>query len=229
MYGLKGVPWSFYIFQAFPHGTPGRSETAESWQHRTHSRSVRCAFLSHPRAATAVCSVKSRRDGLIIAQHAVLGSEECVDQSRKGRLNNGSIACAIRNFPHLFADCRLSSAGAEHQVNQARFVTMRHENQPSLTGPTAGRGRLVFLAHCTQHWFGAVPLFSSCTACMRRTVLGYYQVVPAGLCATNSCCYNPRSKQTECVRRYRSASCEAVVISNLSSTFCHNTSPSSKV
>ena len=25
---------------------------------------------------------------------------------------------------------------------------MRHETQPSLTG-------LVFLAHCTQHWFGA--------------------------------------------------------------------------
>src|SRR5882762_11205733 len=65
-------------------------------------------------------------------------------------------------------------------VNQARYVTMRHENQPSLTG-------LVFLAHWTQHWFGAVPLSSSCTACMRRTVLGYYQVVPAGLCATNSC------------------------------------------
>src|SRR5882724_1028067 len=57
---------------------------------------------------------------------------------------------------------------------------MRHENQPSLTG-------LVFLAHGTQHWFGAVPLFSSCTACMRRTVLGYDQVVPAELCATNSC------------------------------------------
>src|SRR5882757_6297944 len=71
----------------------------------THSRSVRCAFLSSPRAATAVCSVKSRRDALIIAQHAVLGSEECLDQpapacrgSRKGRLNYGSIACAIRNF-----------------------------------------------------------------------------------------------------------------------------------
>ena len=53
-------------------------------------------------------------------------------------------------------------------------------NQPSLTG-------LVFLAHCTQHWFGAVPSFSSSTACMHRTVLGYYQVVPAGLFATNSC------------------------------------------
>jgi hypothetical protein len=125
----------------------------------------------------------------------VLGSEECVDQSRKGRLNHGSIACAIRNFQqwnslgdgngtrqrkqqvnviryasdrdrhhrvlardpaqvsmqlisHLFRDCRLSSAGAEHQVNQARYVTMRHENQPSRTG-------LVLLAHCTQHWFGA--------------------------------------------------------------------------
>jgi len=38
-------------------------------------------------------------------------------------------------------------------------VTIRHENQPSLTG-------LVFLAHGTQHWFGAVPLFSSCTAGM---------------------------------------------------------------
>ena len=87
---------------------------------------------------------------------------------------------SMQSIPHLFADCRLSSAGAEHQVNQARYVTMRHENQPSLTG-------LVFLAHWTQHWFGAGPLFSSCTACMRRTVLGYYQVVPAGLCATNSC------------------------------------------
>ena len=87
---------------------------------------------------------------------------------------------SMQSIPHLFPDCRLSSAGAEHQVNQARYVTMRHENQPSLTG-------LVFLAHCTQHWFGAGPSFSSCTACMRRTVLGYYQVVPAGLCATNSC------------------------------------------
>jgi hypothetical protein len=87
---------------------------------------------------------------------------------------------SMRSIPHLFPDCRLSSTGAEHQVNQARYVTMRHENQPSLTG-------LVFLAHCTQHRFGAGPSFSSCTACMRRTVLGYYQVVPAGLCATNSC------------------------------------------
>jgi hypothetical protein len=65
---------------------PGVAGTAESWQDRTHSCSVRCAFLSSPRAATAVCSVESRRDGLIIAQHAVLGSQECVDQSRKGRL-----------------------------------------------------------------------------------------------------------------------------------------------
>ena len=87
---------------------------------------------------------------------------------------------SMQSIPHLFPDCRLSSAGAEHQVNQAKHETMRHENQPSLTG-------LVFLAHCTQHWFGAVPSFSSCTACMRRTVLGYDQVVPAGLCATNSC------------------------------------------
>src|SRR5712675_1692869 len=93
---------------------------------------------------------------------------------------------SMQSIPHLFADYRLSSAG-EHQVDQARYVTMRHENQTSLTGPTAGRGRLVFLAHGTQHWFGAVPLFSSCTACMRRTVLGYFQVVPSGLCATNSC------------------------------------------
>jgi hypothetical protein len=87
---------------------------------------------------------------------------------------------ARENAMVTIADCRLSSAGAEHQVNQARYVTMRHENQPSLTG-------LVFLVHCTQHWFGAVPSFSSCTACMRRTVLGYSQVVPAGLCARNSC------------------------------------------
>ena len=87
---------------------------------------------------------------------------------------------SMQSIPHPFPNCRLSFAGAEHHVNQARYVTMRHENQPSLTG-------LVFLAHCTQHWFGAVPLFSSCTACMRQTVLGYYQVVPAGLCATNRC------------------------------------------
>jgi len=57
---------------------------------------------------------------------------------------------SMQSIPHLFPDCRLSPAGAEHQVNQAKYVTMRHENQPSLTG-------LVFLAHCTQHWFGAVP------------------------------------------------------------------------
>jgi len=54
---------------------------------------------------------------------------------------------SMQSIPHLFADCRLSSAGAEHQVNQAKYVTMRHENQPSLTGPTTGRGGLVFLAH----------------------------------------------------------------------------------
>jgi hypothetical protein len=28
----------------------------------------------------------------------VLGSEECLDQSREGRMNHGRIACAIRNF-----------------------------------------------------------------------------------------------------------------------------------
>jgi len=55
---------------------------------------------------------------------------------------------SMQSIPHLFADYRLSSAGAEHQVDQARYVTMRLENQPSLTG-------LVFQAHGTQHWFGA--------------------------------------------------------------------------
>jgi hypothetical protein len=40
----------------------------------------------------------------MIAQHAVLGSEECVDQSRKGRLNYGRIACAIRNFLNSSAE-----------------------------------------------------------------------------------------------------------------------------
>ena len=76
----------------------------------SHPFGTMCIPLS-PRAATAVCSVKSRRDGLIIAQHAVLGSEECVDQpapacrgSRKGRLNYGSIACAIRNFLNSSAE-----------------------------------------------------------------------------------------------------------------------------
>src|SRR6266567_9049083 len=94
------------------------------------------------------------------------------DRDRHHRvLSRDPAQVSMQSIPHLFADCRLSSAGAEHQVNQARYVTMRHENQPSLTG-------LVFLAHWTQHWFGAVPLFSSCTACMRRTVLGYYPVVP---------------------------------------------------
>jgi hypothetical protein len=103
------------------------------------------------------------------------------DRDRHHRvLARDPVQLSMQSIPHLFLDCRLSSAGTEHQVNQARYVTMRHENQPSLTG-------LVFLAHWTQHWFGAVPSFSSCTACMRRTVLGYYQVVPAGLCATNSC------------------------------------------
>ena len=92
---------------------------------------------------------------MIIAQHAVLGSEECVDQSRKGRLNiryasdrdrhhrvlsREPAQLSMQSVPNLFRDCRLSSPGAEHQVNQARYVTMRHENQPSLTG-------LVFLAH----------------------------------------------------------------------------------
>ncbi len=94
---------------------------------------------------------------------------------------------SMQSIPHLFPDCRLSSAGAEHQVNQARYVTMRHENQPSRTG-------LVFLAHSTQHWFGAVPLLSSCTACMRRTVLGYYQVVPVRQ-AQGRLCGTSRYKQ----------------------------------
>src|SRR5882757_8716479 len=64
---------------------------------------------------------------------------------------------SMQSIPHLFPDCRLSSAGAEHQVNQAKYVTMRHENQPSLTG-------LVHPRFATQH-----------------CVLGYYQAVPAGL------------------------------------------------
>ncbi len=92
---------------------------------------------------------------------------------------------SMQSIPHLFPDCRLSSAGAEDQVNQTRCVTMRQENQPSLMG-------LVFLARCTQHWFGAGPSFSSCATCMRRTVLGYYQVVPirqaqGRLCGTLRC------------------------------------------
>jgi hypothetical protein len=85
----------------------------------------------------------------------VLGSEECVDPSRKGRLNiryasdrdrhhcglaRDPAQISMQSIPHLFPHCRLSSAGAEHQVNQARYATMWHENQPSLTG-------LVFLAH----------------------------------------------------------------------------------
>ena len=40
----------------------------------------------------------------------------------------------MQSIPHLFPDCRPSSAGAEHQLNQAKYVTMRQENQPSLTG-----------------------------------------------------------------------------------------------
>src|SRR5258708_40076071 len=76
-------------------------------------------ILSSPRAATAVCSVKSRRDGLIIAQHAVLGSEECVDQSRKGRLNHGSIACAIRNFLNSSAEPTVRDAWPEHEPSKS--------------------------------------------------------------------------------------------------------------
>jgi hypothetical protein len=100
---LHHVPRTSVLGLEFLH-FPGFAGAAESWQDRTHSHSVRCAFHSSPRAATAVCSVKSRRDGLIIAQHAVLGSEECVDQSRKGRLNHGRIACAIRNFLNSSAE-----------------------------------------------------------------------------------------------------------------------------
>jgi hypothetical protein len=37
-----------------PTARRGAAGTAESWQDRTHSRSVRCAFLSCPRAATAI-------------------------------------------------------------------------------------------------------------------------------------------------------------------------------
>ena len=40
----------------------------------------------------------------------------------------------MQSIPHLFPDCRLSSAGAEDQLNQAKYVTIRQENQPSLTG-----------------------------------------------------------------------------------------------
>src|SRR5882757_9593686 len=41
---------------------------------------------------------------------------------------------SMQSIPHLFPDCRMSSTRVEHQVNQAKYVTMRHENQPSLTG-----------------------------------------------------------------------------------------------
>src|SRR5258708_21875548 len=58
---------------------PARPQACGKGKNGDSERSVRCAFLSSPRAVTAVCSVKSRRDGLIIAQHAVLGCEECVD------------------------------------------------------------------------------------------------------------------------------------------------------
>jgi hypothetical protein len=133
-----------------------------------------------------LCLNLRSRDTWARACNAYAGTALTVTALTPGRdRHHRVLACdpaqlSMQSIPHLFPDCRLSSAGAERQVNQARYVTMRHENQPSLTG-------LVFLAHWTQHWFGAGPLFSSCTACVRRTVLGYYQVVPAGLCATNSC------------------------------------------
>jgi len=79
-----------------------------------------------PRAATAVCSVKSRRDGLIIARHAVLGCEECVDQSRKGRLNYGRIACAIRNFLNSSDElCAPACSGVKHRNVNSRVRPLR--------------------------------------------------------------------------------------------------------
>jgi hypothetical protein len=87
---------------------------------------------------------------------------------------------SMQSTPHLFPNGRLSSAGAEHKVNQATNVTMRHETQPSLNG-TGLPGPLypARVRRCTFFYFFA--------ACMRRTVLGYYQAVPAGLYATNGC------------------------------------------
>jgi hypothetical protein len=83
--------------------TESRMEFANA--NKVYRKSGGSPPISSPRAATAVCSVESRRDGLIIAQHAVLGSEENVNQpapacrgSRKGRLNYGRIACAVRDF-----------------------------------------------------------------------------------------------------------------------------------
>src|SRR5216683_990218 len=102
MHGLKPI-WSFYICPGFaPNGTPGRNGIADPRQDHAHS-SVRGAFFSSPGVATAVCSAKSRRDDLIIAQYGsahtsctgrerrysaepVLGTMGQEDQSRKGRL-----------------------------------------------------------------------------------------------------------------------------------------------
>src|SRR5258708_33768439 len=98
------------LYQGTTLVAPARPQACEKGKDGTHSRSVRCAFLSSPRAVTAVCSVESRRDGLIIAQHAVLGSEEGVDQSRKGRLNHGRNGDTPRNF--LNAPSRPTPSGS---------------------------------------------------------------------------------------------------------------------
>ncbi|MEA3006121.1 MAG: hypothetical protein QOI94_1390, partial [Acidobacteriaceae bacterium] len=58
----EAVPSSFYIFGASP-GLLTHSRIApKAVRYDVH-------FLSGPRAATAVCSEKSRRDDLIIAQY----------------------------------------------------------------------------------------------------------------------------------------------------------------
>jgi hypothetical protein len=60
-----------------------------------------------PPSCDRCCSVKSRRDGLIIAQHAVLGSEECVDQSRKGRLKSWQHRVCHQKFSEFL--CRVNA------------------------------------------------------------------------------------------------------------------------
>ena len=104
-------------------------------------RCAECAFLSSPRAATAICSVESRRDGLIIAQHGsahtsctqlerrysaepVLGTMGHEDQSREGRLilmPHSHVSCLV----HLV----FSTSGREPAEEFRKFL-MAHAMLP---------------------------------------------------------------------------------------------------
>src|SRR5882672_2722119 len=150
-----------------------------------------------PRAATDVCSVKSRRDDLIIAQYGlahtsctqlerrysaepVLGTMGQEDQSRKGRL--------IHLLLSLPSTVPIAGLFGQHFPTGEDGGFYSYSGQASRTG-YLGRG-IQKISDGTRDPAMIQPSLTGLVHALFATqhcVLGYYQAVPAGLHATNSC------------------------------------------